>query len=356
MKKRVSVTIVIIAVILTAGFAFGIFTKEEGLKNSSLRLAKVTRRNIGSSVLATGIIKPRVGAEVKVGSRISGVVSRLYTNIGDQVKKGKLLAELDPVENQARYNQAAATLETAKANLNFARIDRTRQQKLFKKEVVPQGRVDLAETAFDVAQSQFKQAKANLEYAGIQLGYTRIIAPIKGVVASVTTQEGETVSASLASPTFVTIIDLERLEVQAYVDETDIGRIKEGQKALFTVDTFPDTDFEGTVTAIYPKAEVVNNVVNYITIIKIAPQKEDDVMKILRPEMTTSVSILLETRNNVLAVPNKAIRRERGQKYVLLPKGINEPPARRVVKAGWKDRSYTEIVDGLQENQQVVLD
>ncbi len=352
MKKKVLIgTFVIVLVVLMAGLTFGLLEEGEPGNPPGLQTARVTRRDISSSIIATGIIRPAVGAEVRVGSRISGIVKRLYTNIGDRVEKGKLLAELDPIENEARYNQAAAAVELAHANLNYARLDLNRQQLLLKKKFVSQDKVDTAERAFEVAESEFKQTKANLEYAKIQLGYTKIFAPISGVVASVSTQEGETVSASLSAPTFVTIIDLERLEVQAFVDETDIGRVDVGQQAAFTVDTFPADSFDGKVTAIYPKAEIQNNVVNYITIIKMIDNKE----KILRPEMTTTVSIFLKTRNKVLTVPNKAVRRERGKKFVYLRQKADNRPLRQWVKAGWKDKYYTEIIDGLKENQRVII-
>ena len=148
---------------------------------------------------------------------------------------------------------------------------------------------------------------------------------------------------------FVTIIDLDRLEVWAYVDETDIGRIQEGQKATFTVDTYNDTDFEGEVTAIYPKADIQDNVVNYVTTVKITDSKG----KILRPEMTTTVSIFLETRQNVHTVPSSAIRREQGRKFVYVFQ--KNQPVQRWVKTGWKDGNYTEIVDGLVEGELVIL-
>ncbi|MCP5051111.1 MAG: efflux RND transporter periplasmic adaptor subunit [bacterium] len=352
MKKKVLIGIFLMAIAgLIAVLATGVFDENETATSNGLRTVPVTRRDISSTVIATGIIKPGVGAEVRVGSRISGVVKRLYTNIGDKVKKGRLLAELDPTENNARFNQASAALELAQANLDYASLDLKRQQQLLKKQFVSQDRVDTAERSFDVARSQFKQAKANMDYAKIQLDYTKIFAPITGVVASISTQEGETVSASLASPTFVTIIDLERLEVQAYVDETDIGRVSEGQRAVFTVDTFPDTDFEGSITAIYPKADIQNNVVNYITIINMTDNKG----KILRPEMTTTVTIFLTTRNNVLVIPTKAIRREGGRKFVYVRQGPARKPLRKSVTTGWKYKSYTEITKGLEENQLVII-
>ena len=340
----------IAAFILAIGIAGGLSCKSNQKNPSSRQTAIVARQDIGSTVLATGIIKPMVGAEVRVGSRISGILKNLYANIGDDVKKGQLLAELDPTEYRAKYNQVAAALENARANMDYARLDLERQQSLLEKNFVSQNQVDMAEKAWQIAAAQINQAEANLEYARIQLDYTKIRAPISGVVASVATQEGETVAASFSAPTFVNIIDLNRLEVWAYVDETDIGRIQQGQRATFTVDTYADTDFEGKVTAIYPKAEIQDNVVNYVTTIVIT----DNEGKILRPEMTTTVSIFLETRQNVLAVSNGAIRREKGRKFVYILQ--QNQPVQRWIKTGWRNGSFTEIIDGLNEGERVILD
>lgn len=314
-----------------------------------LQSAVVTRRDIGSTVIATGIIKPSVGSEVRVGSRVSGIVKKLHVNIGDRVTEGQLLAELDQTELTSRFNQASAALKNTKTKLEYANLDLNRKRELIKQNFVSQSKLDEAESVQDLTESELEQAEANLDYARIQLGYTKIHAPIPGVVASVSTQEGETVAASFASPTFVTIIDLERLEVWAYVDETDIGRVEEGQQAFFTVDTYTDTDFEGVVTAIYPKAEIQDNVVNYVTILKITDRQD----KILRPEMTTTVSIFLERRTQVLAVPNNAIQREEGQKFVYVAQ--NGRIDKRLVKVGWKDKKYTEILEGLAEGDEVVI-
>jgi macrolide-specific efflux system membrane fusion protein len=347
-KLLVGLFILVIAALVT-GFSMGIFPKGEDIQSMDWPTTPVKRMDIGSTVLATGIIKPMVGAEVRVGSRVSGIVKKLYVSVGDRVREGTLLAEIDPTEFEARLRQAEADLEVAKANLEFAILDKDRQNELLGKELVSQNIADVAGRAHEVAEAQVKQSEANLEYARIQLEYTKIRAPISGVVASVSTQEGETVAASFASPTFVTIIDLERLEVWAYVDETDIGRIQKGQAAQFTVDTYSDVDFEGTVVAVYPSAEIQDNVVNYVTIIRIS----NDQGKILRPEMTTTVNVSLEKRENVLAVPNRAIRRERGRKFVYVLEG--QEPVQRWVKVGWKDSEYTEIVEGLEESEEVIL-
>ena len=316
---------------------------------TNVRTETVARRDIGFSVVATGIIKPKVGAEVRVGSSVSGIVRRLHANIGDVVKKGQLIAELDPSELQAKYDQMLAALENARADLEYARVNLERQRLLLKQDFISQDQFDLAEKAFEINQARLEQAEANLTSAKVQLDFTRITAPITGVVASVSMQEGETVAASFSAPTFVNIIDLSRLEVWAYVDETDIGRVQVGQKASFTVDTYADTDFGGTVTAIYPKAVIQDNVVNYVVTMEIA----DFQNKALRPEMTTTVTIHLGARKDVLAVSTGALRREqRGPVVTVLEKGQT---VLRAVKTGWSSDGYTEILDGLSEGDVVVV-
>lgn len=349
--KKIFIWSVILIVIagLIYGYFVGMFNRENKGDVDALQIEPATRRDIGSTVIATGIIKPSVGSEVRVGCRVSGIVNKLHVNVGDHVKKGQLLAELDHTELEARYNQATASLKNAQAKLQYAKVDVERKRELSKESLISQNELDEAERAYDVAKSELEQSEANLDYAHIQLEYTKIKAPISGVVASVSTQEGETVAASFTAPTFVTIIDLNRLEVWAYVDETDIGRINESQQAFFTVDTYTDTDFEGRVTAIYPKAEIQDNVVNYVTILKII----DSQGKILRPEMTTTVTIYLEKRENVLTVPNNAVEREEGQKYVFVSQ--NDQIIKKQVKVGWKDKRYTEILEGLEEGENVVI-
>jgi RND family efflux transporter MFP subunit len=189
------------------------------------------RRDVETAVTATGVIKPMSGAEVRVGSRVSGVVRRLFVRIGDSVRKGQVLAELDARELLARRAQAAAAVESARADLSYAQADLGRKRELGAAQLIPRNELELTERACAVAEQRLKEAEANLEFATTQLGYTRIHAPIAGVVSSISTQEGETVAASFAAPTFVTLLDLDRLEVWAYVDETDIGRIQAGQRS-----------------------------------------------------------------------------------------------------------------------------
>ncbi|MEO8623322.1 MAG: efflux RND transporter periplasmic adaptor subunit, partial [bacterium] len=197
-----------------------------------------------------------------------------------------------------------------------------------------------------VAKQKVEGARANLAFAAAQAGYARIAAPISGVVASVSTQEGETVAASFAAPTFLTLLDPSRLEVWAYVDETDIGRIRSGQTARFTVDTYGDHEFDGHVTTVYPKAEIRDNVVNYVTVVRFEPPRD----RTLRSEMTTTVRIALEMRAHALTVPIRAVRWQDKRAFVLTPNG-----ERRWVSTGMKDDTYIEITNGLREGDEVLI-
>ena len=309
-------------------------------------VVRVTRRTIGSFVKATGVVKPRIGAEVKVGSRVSGVVARLHVQIGDKVRRGQLLAEVETRELVARRDQAEAALAAAEATLQYARSDLGRKQALRASELLSAADLDVAERSRGVAEQQQAEAAANLDFARTQLGYARITAPIAGIVASVATQEGETVAASLAAPTFVTLVDLARLEVWAYVDETDIGRIATGQTARFTVDTYPGHEFDGRVTAVYPQAEVRDNVVNYVAVVTFDPPRD----RTLRPEMTTTVKIAIDTRESVLTLPRRAVRREQGRAFVMTATG-----EKRSVTVGSRDETHVEIVGGLGGGDEVLL-
>jgi HlyD family secretion protein len=286
MKKLIAAAVVLLAIGGSWRLAVGGW-RENPAPPQPNRQPPTVNRQPARTVKATGVIKPMIGAEVRVGSRISGVVRRLYVKIGDRVKKGQLLAELDDRDLVARRREALAAVQLAEANLAYASADLTRKRELRASALLAPSDLELAQRAYAVAERQRDGARASFDVATTQLDYGRIVAPIDGVVASVSTQEGETVAASFATPTFVTLLDLGRLEVWAYVDETDIGRIRIGQPAAFTVDTYGSTEFAGEVTAIYPKAEIRDNVVNYVTVIRFATPPD----KVLRPDMTTTVRI-----------------------------------------------------------------
>ncbi len=312
-------------------------------------IVRAVRRDVGSVVKATGVIRPALGAEVRVGAQISGILRRLSVQIGESVAKGQLLAELEARELLARRDQAAASLLSAQANLAFSASDLARKRRLAAERAIPPSELELAERGHALAGASVAEASANLAFARAQLDEARILAPISGVVAAISTREGETVSAGPAPTPILTLIDLQRLETWAYVDETDIGRIEVGQRARFTVDAYPERELEGRVAAIYPKPEIRDNVVNYVAVVRFPPPRE----AAPRPEMSANVRLLLETRANVVTVPRRALHRERGTSFVLCPQGT--AIARRTVTTGSHDETGWEIVEGLREGDAVIL-
>lgn len=393
---------VLIVALGTAGASTGYILRRPASANGPVT-SVVARRDLSATVVATGTIRAMVGAEVKVGSRIPGRVEELAVQVGDRVKAGQVIARLEQddlraavekaradlaaaearlatVRNGARTQElqtAEAALRQAEANRLLAQVNLDRYRSLYQDGGIALQVVDTAARDFDVAlaqvraareqlsltrekytaedlryaEAQVEQARAALRIAQANLGYATITAPMSGVVASVSTQQGETVisgSAAAQAPTFVTIIDLSRLQVDAYVDETDIGKVRVGQDATFSVDAFPDREFVGKVTAIYPKALIQQNVVTYDVVIAIENREG-----LLRPDITANTTITVAKREKVLAVPNQAVRREDGERVVFVQEG--DRPVRRPVKTGWKDKSFTEILGGLKEGDRVVV-
>lgn len=371
----------------------------EAPADAGIQTSRVVRHTLRTQVQATGLVRAVTGAEVKVGARISGQVERLYANVGDKVDRGAPIAKLDDRDLRARVGRARADLAAARAQLALVRrgargeeiaesdatvrqavaeadlaelqerradalvqkgyagqeeLDRARRDTAVAqaRRAAAESRAALVKTRFlpeDVALAEAKvaQAQAVVDEAEATLSYTTIAAPITGVIAQVATQEGETVSAGLNSPTFVTLIDLDRLEVAAYVDEVDVGRIAVGSPAVFTVDAFPDVEFKGSVTAVYPRAVVQSNVVNYITTVRIENSEGR-----LKPDMTANVVIELAARANVVAVPDRALKREGGKTVVAVvgPQGRETRP----VRVGLRGGGLTEIVSGLAEGERIV--
>jgi macrolide-specific efflux system membrane fusion protein len=354
MRKRVLRGTVAAVLLLAAGAGTGWAgaRRSSALNSPALsgyETAVVTRRDIGATVLATGVVRARVGAQVAVGSRASGILQKLHVTVGDRVAAGQLLAQLDPVEFQTQVARAEAQRASAAAERAYAEVEFERVQQLAQSDAATAAQLSALRRSVETARAREAEAGAALAAAHTQLGYTSIRAPINGVVATVSTQEGETVAASFAAPTFVTIVDLSRLEVWAYVDETDVGRIRVGQPARFTVATYPDETFAGRVTAIRPTAEVRDNVVNYVTIIEVRHRPD----RLLRPEMTTTVNIELAGRSSTLSLPNAALRRDTDGTYVLAPSA--QGLERRAVQVGLRGAEFSELLGGMDAGERVVL-
>jgi len=338
--------------VLAAATAFGFFAWPGNEADSSTdvrRTARVTMGSLNETITATGVIRPVTGAEVNVGSRISGTVVSLPVEIGDRVRTGQVLAELDATALRAEVDEARADVNLSMPRVKLAESTLLRREKLATKGLASDEDLEVARRDLAVAHAQLEANRARLRSAEIQLDYTRITAPIDGVVAEVSTREGETVAAAFAAPNFVTIIDLERLEVLAYVDETDIGRVVLGQTASFTVDTFPDAEFAAQVAAIQPRAELQGSVVNYL--VRLEFERADDFT--LRPEMTAHVRIAVDERDQALMAPRATIKRTAGRQYVLLQRG--DQWIEQDVRTGWRSDTSVEFLSGVREGDVLEL-
>jgi HlyD family secretion protein len=266
------------------------------------RTAKVDRGNVTQTVTATGTLSAVI--TVKVGSVVSGIVAALHADFNKQVKKGEVLAELDPVPFQARVAQSQATVEKAKVDVRNSEIALRRQKALQEQGLAAQADLDQAQANYDSAVATVAQAKASLEQAETDLKNSKIVAPIDGVVVDRQYDVGQSVAASFQAPTLFTIAqDLTKMQVSADVSESDIGMCKVGQPVRFTVDAYPDQTFRGTISQIRLNATVNQNVVTYPVMIEV-PNPE----LALRPNMTANVTIDVAIVKDVLRVPNSALR------------------------------------------------
>ena len=372
-------------------------TPPEKPKAKDFEFKSVTRQDVHQKVLATGTVTLKTGAEVKIGARISGQVKSLLVKIGDFIRAGekvaiiehedlisrvaRVQADLDAeeaklnkilAEGPLETNKAKAQLEELKVQLKLGKKTLERNLELSKKGFIADSSVDQAEERLEVlkakinlaneeiklkgsqlendsrlAQAMVDRARANLEVEDIQLSYATITAPIDGIVAFISTQEGETVVSSMSAPTFVNLIDLRKLEVTVFVDETDIGRIKVGQKSLFTVDTYSEKFFKGKVREIRPKAVIKDNVVNYEVILDI---EKKNISK-LRPEMTANVVVTTGTRKNVLTIPKSAVKRKGKKTFTVMQ--VDGKLVDKSIELGWRDDKVIEVISGLAEGDQV---
>jgi len=244
-------------------------------------------------------------------------------------------ARADLAAAEAQAGAAEAQVRSAKAAVKTALANMTQDQ--------------IKQREIQAAYEALKQAEAQVKYQEAQFQKSYIRSPISGTVVTLAQQEGETVAAGLSAPTLIEVVDLNRLQVNAYVDETDIGQVRVGQEAKVSVDAFPDKEFKGQVVTVASAATVQENVVTYLVTVKL----ESQARTLLKPQMTASVDIMVQKRQNVLLVPNEAVKMREGEaKVVVLKDGQGEV---RTVETGLSDGESTEIISGLQEGEEVVL-
>ncbi|HEX9912884.1 MAG TPA: efflux RND transporter periplasmic adaptor subunit [candidate division Zixibacteria bacterium] len=293
---------VLIPVFVLIILLFFVFKAKNKKSESEFLAAEVTRGDITIMVSATGTLE--AVTTVQVGSQVSGTISALYVDFNSQVKKGQLIAQLDPTFLKAQVAQAQADFESAKASTDLSRKEYERSLSLFEKNMISESEKDNSLTKYELAKAQEKSAQASLDRVKTNLDYATITSPIDGVVISRDVDVGQTVAASLQAPTLFTIAkDLTKMKVNASIDEADIGKIKEGQEVSFTVDAYPEQNFKGKVSQIRLSPEVVQNVVSYDVIIEVSNPE-----LLLKPGMTANVTVLVDQRINILKVPAGALR------------------------------------------------
>lgn len=298
MKKRIviPVALLVLAIVVFVVLSSGSSKKYE------FRFDKVTEGDVTMYVTATGTIN--AVTSVEVGTQVSGIIMKLYADFNSIVKEGQLIAQIDPTFLQQAVKDASANLERVQAQYADAKRVHERTKTLFEKDLESQMNYDAAITQFETNSATLKQATATLDRAKINLAYATIYAPISGVVIDRKVNVGQTVAASFSSPTLYTIAnDLHKMQVQATIDESDIGKINLGQEANFTVDAYADDRFTGTVSQIRLAPVSIQNVVNYTVIIDFT----NDQLKLM-PGMTANVKILVGSSPDVLRVPNMALR------------------------------------------------
>ena len=299
MKKKNIILVSILAILLIAGYFY--FSKKNDKQQVNIVTTKVYYGDISSSITATGTIKPI--DTVSVGSQISGVVRNIYADFNDVVKKGQLLAKVDPSIIGAQVEATKANLFSAKSNLEYQQSTFDRQEQLFKLGAISKADFQVALNQRNTAKATVDNANALLIIAKKNLFYTNIYTPIDGTVINRNVREGQTIAASLNAPTlFVIANDLTKMQVRAAVDEADIGNVKAGQNVSFTVDAFPDNVFKGIVYEILLNSKTTANVVTYTTLINV-----DNKDMRLKPGMTANINIYTEEDKNVMIIPLRAL-------------------------------------------------
>jgi HlyD family secretion protein len=364
--------LVAIAIAIAVGWGSG--------SNGTVRytIAAASQGAVTRAVTATGTVNPEL--TIIIGSYVSGVISELYCDYNTEVKKGQVCAKIDPRPYQTLVNQAKANLSIGKAqllkdqaSLGYAKLTYERNLKLIETHAVSQDAVDNAKSVYDQAEAQIafdqatiEQRQAEFDSAQVNLDYTDIVSPVDGTVVSRNVTVGQTVAASFQTPTlFLIASDLKKMEVDTNVSESDIGGLKEGSPATFTVDAFPKRTFQGKVSQVRQSPQTVQNVVTFDVVVSVDNSDLD-----LKPGMTAATRIIVDQRSDVMRAPSQALRFTPGgtaagaaasgavpgspQAQVWVLRGGS--PTAVPVDIGLDDESFVEIVGGnLKPGDQVIV-
>lgn len=386
MKRKTIIIAALVIVALTAVF-FMLKPKTISPDQIDVETALVEKGTISSSVTATGTLEAITAVEV--GTQVSGIIEEIYVDWNSEVKEGQLLARIDTTNLAATAEQSKANLDNSKAELDYQQANYNRTQPLFKRELISKAEYDEVVYNLNKAKASYSSALAQHRQNLINLDFAKIYSPIDGIVLNKAVEEGQTVAANFETPTLFTIAkDMTQMQVEADVDEADIGQVKKGQRVEFTVDAYPNTTFDGTVTEVRLEPTVTNNVVTY-TIIISAPNPDFKLM----PGMTAETSIFVKERKDILVVPSKAARFNPDPQLLMAylgegnqPQKPGEGPEKQApegqgpangqmpdentsmiwvkrnskiqpvpVKLGMDDDIHAEVIEGLKEGDEVMI-
>lgn len=375
MSRSIKKTVTWLLILVTAATAFYFYAKSKEPRPEELyRFQRLVRGDVTQTISANGTLNPVT--LVNVGTQVSGRVTKLYVDFNDEVEKGQVLLELDDSLFTAQIEEAQGNVRNAQAELDLAQANEARMRSLFQQEYVSRQELDQSVQALKSARAKVETARAQLRRHQTNLDYSIIRSPVSGVVVDRVVDIGQTVAASFQTPTLITIAqDLTKMQIDSSFAEADIGNIKVGQKARFTVDAYPNRTFEGMVKQVRLNPTITSNVVTYNVVVSV-----DNPDLILLPGMTAYVNIEVATHNDVLLAPNAALRfkprldepqdtraagapsaaRKKsgnadapsGKVYILQQQELQPVP----VGLGISDGRFTEIMtEKLKENDRVVV-
>lgn len=362
-KRSLVKTGAALALLVIAGLAY-FFYPSDSATEKSLRLTEnVTRGDIENTITAVGTLKAL--RSVNVGSQVSGQLKSVDVEVGDDVKRGQLIAEIDPASLEKRVEMSSAQLDNLNAQLlskeaqrEIKELNIKRQRTLLSSRGVSQAAVDQAEADLKIAEAevnglkaQIRQQEAQLDSEKVDLGYSKIYSPMDGTVVDQPAKEGETLNAVQTAPTIVTVADLSVMTVEAQVSEADISKLKIGMPVYFTLLGQPDKRYEGRLRTIKPKPEITNNVVLYYALFDV-PNPDGNLML----DMSAQVYFVIDAASDALLVHTAALTptKEHNKKLVtVIDKSGNEQE--RTITIGISNRVQTQVLDGLSEGDEVVL-
>ena len=373
MKGKTRKIIVWTAVAVAVAAAAALLAMKSGDKQvMTYEMTEVSRGDISMYVTATGTIEPVT--EVQVGTQVSGIIDKLFVDYNSEVRKGQIIAEMDKVTLESEVKSAQAAYDGNKAEYKFQEKNYNRSRGLYEKSLISDSEYEQAEYNYEMAKSAFHSSEAELARAQRNLSYATIASPIDGIVIDRAVEEGQTVAAGFETPTLFTLAaDLTQMQVVADVDEADIGGVREGQRASFTVDAYPDDIFSGVVTQIRlgstnsSSSSLTSSTSESVVTYEVVILAENPELK-LKPRLTANISIYTEEKHDVLLVQSKALRfkpefplvgkkdivRDCAGQNKLWTKSGNTFTA-MPVETGISDGVYTEIKGGTEEGTEVVL-